>query len=257
MENSLESLNLPNYQENLTQKNKTENSELNLHPLIKDIIEENPPIKEAIEKYRDKCDQYTMEHIFSTANKSAALAEKLDLDPQHKKLLVQAALLHDIGKTEEKIRELVISPKKLQPEEIEIIQDHVRESIKYAQEIGMPPEVLQIIGAHHEENNGKSYPRKEERRKDSDYSGEERRSGQERRATPSEEIKKIIHVFSIIDRFDALYYQRSYKKALSPEESYEILKEQFKSEEDTKIIKLLLELENKKNISNESNDKVA
>jgi len=227
--------------------NETENiTEHSLHkeiyPEVAEIIKESPQLQEAIELYKEKCDEYTIEHVFGDANKSALLADYLDLDEEHKKFFIQAALLHDIGKTDDEIGAVVKSKNDhLSPKEIAIIHDHVRQSIEYAKEIGMSDEVLQIIGAHHEENNGNSYPRnKENRNSDNDFVGEEKRTA-DRRKEPSEQIKKIIHAFAIIDQFDALFYKRSYKDEKSLEEGCNILRGNFTNTEDRKMIDLLLE----------------
>lgn len=247
MEKTLETLNFPQKVQNPEDKVQGELKKREIYQEVKEVINENENLKDAIYEYRQKCDEHTISHIFGDANKSVILSDYLGLDEEHKKFFIQAALLHDIGKTEEKIGKLVKSEKRFNEEETEIVHGHVRKSIEYAQKIGMPDEVLQIIGAHHEENNGKSYPRKKERRNETlEYEGEEKRSGVERRDEPSEKIKEIIHVFSIIDRFDALFNQRSYKEGYGLEKACEKLKEEFNSEKDIKIIELLLEEREKK-----------
>lgn len=247
MEKAPDALYFPQENNNPEDKIKGELKKREIYSEVKTVINENEKLKTAIEEYRQKCDEHTIKHIFGDANKSVILSDYLGLDEEHQKYFIQAALLHDIGKTEEKIRELVKSDKRFNKEEEDIVHGHVRKSIEYAQEIGMPDEVLQIIGAHHEENNGKSYPRKEERRQENlEYEGEEKRSGIDRRTEPSEEVKKIIHVFSIIDRFDALFNNRSYKEGYGLEKACDRLKEEFNSPEDIKVIELLLEEREKK-----------
>lgn len=208
-----------------------------IYPEVEAVIAENENLQEAIKEYSKECDKYTVGHIFGDANMSVVVGEYLDLDDEHKKYFIQAALLHDIGKTDPEISPVVKSKKAhLSPEEIEIIHKHVRKSVEYAEKIGMPREVLQIIGAHHEENNGHSYPRHEERLVEL-----------ERRTPPDEQTKKIIHAFSIIDRFDALLSERSYKEENSVEKACQTLKGDFPSPEDLELIELLLEEREKQN----------
>ena len=224
-------------------ENKTEHRlHKEIYPEVAEIIKESPQLQEAIQLYKNECDEHTVEHVFGDANKSALLADYLGLDEEHKKYFIQAALLHDIGKTDGQIGQVVKSRNyKLSEEEIEIIHKHVRKSIDYARKIGMSNEVLQIIGAHHEENNGNSYPRNKDRRKlNENFDGEEKREA-EWRKEPSDEIKKIINAFTNIDQFDALFYKRSYKNEKSLEEGCTILKENFTDEEDLRMIDLLLE----------------
>lgn len=231
--------------------NKTEHKlHKEIYPEVADIIKESPQLQEAIQLYKDKCDEYTVEHVFGDTNKSALLADYLGLDEEHKKFFIQAALLHDIGKTDTQIGQVVKSRNdKLSEEEIEIIHKHVRKSIDYARKIGMSDEVLQIIGAHHEENNGNSYPRNKDRRKlNENFDGEEKREA-EWRKEPSDEIKKIINAFTIIDQFDALFYDRSYRKAESTEAGCKILRDTFQNKEDLRMIDLLLE-ERQKELDN-------
>lgn len=224
-------------------ENKSEPSlHKEIYPEVAEIIKESPQLQEAIQLYKEKCDGHTVEHVFGDANKSALLADYLGLDEEHKKFFIQAAILHDIGKTDTQIGQVVKSRNdKLPEEEIKIIHNHVRISLDYAQKIGMSDEVLQIIGAHHEENNGNSYPRNKDRRKlNENFSGEEKRNAK-RRKEPSEKIKKIIHAFTIIDQFDALFYDRSYRKAESTEAGCKILRDTFRNKEDLRMIDLLLE----------------
>lgn len=228
---------------NYSIENKTEHRlHKEIYPEVAEIIKESPQLQEAIQLYKNECDEHTVEHVFGDANKSALLADYLGLDEEHKKYFIQAALLHDIGKTDGQIGQVVKSKNdKLSEEEIEIIHKHVRKSIDYARKIGMSKEVLQIIGAHHEENNGNSYPRNKDRRKlNENFSGEEKREA-EWRKEPSDQIKKIIHAFTIIDQFDALFYDRSYRKAESTEAGCKILRETFRNKEDLRMIDLLLE----------------
>ena len=238
-----ETLNVPLPEAELHHERKKE-----IYPEVETIINENENLKKAIEDYREKCDKYTVGHIFGDANKSVLLGEYLDLDEEHKKYFIQAALLHDIGKTDPEISPIVKSQNgHLNQAEWEILQKHVRKSIEYAEKIGMPQEVLQIIGAHHEENNGKSYPRRADRRQTNEnFAGEDQRQG-ERRQVPDEQIKKIIHAFSLIDRFDAHFSDRSYKSEDSVEKACQILKSEFNSSEDLKMLELLLEEREKQN----------
>lgn len=209
------------------------NTKKEIYPEVDALIAENPKLQEAVKLILEECDKYTAGHVFRTANISLTLSEYLGLDEKNQKIFLQAALLHDIGKTEDEINELIKKEGKPSEEEFEIIKKHVRGSVEYAKEIGMPVEVLQIIGAHHEENNGQSYPRNEKNRTLHDETLPERRSG------PDEEIKKIIHAFAIIDAFDALSSERSYKKEFSDQDCKEKLVDKFHSEEDARIIDLL------------------
>jgi len=83
-------------------------------------------------KYRSSYGQNLLQHSREVAKLSAIMASELGLDP---KIAKRAGLLHDIGKVPEEETDL----------------PHALLGMKLAQKYGEPPEVVNAIGAHHDE----------------------------------------------------------------------------------------------------------
>jgi len=83
-------------------------------------------------KYRSSYGQNLLQHSKEVAKLSAIMASELGLDP---KIAKRAGLLHDIGKVPEEETDL----------------PHALLGMKWAQKYGERPEVVNAIGAHHDE----------------------------------------------------------------------------------------------------------
>lgn len=84
------------------------------------------------------------------------LAEEMMLPPVEKEILYYGALIHDIGMLAIP-REIIESPRKLEPEEVKLLRTHV----EIAEEVlkdKMQSEVFDIALAHHERGDGSGYP---------------------------------------------------------------------------------------------------
>lgn len=236
-------------------------SELNLEKLTEDesirpevceIIKKNPKILEALNKIKLCTDDFTLNHILRVADNTVVVSQKRGLNKEDEKDLIEAALLHDEGKTDEDIAPLVTSEKKIDENsnDKKRIERHVRESVEYCKKIGASDRVLGIIGGHHEKNKQEeskqeadSYPRKNDRRKkQTDNVSTEKRKGKRRK--DDEKTKHLARLLSIIDQADALRNGRPYKKPFPPSECKKILKEKFPEKEDGDIIEILTTSDN-------------
>ncbi|MFH0964174.1 MAG: CHASE2 domain-containing protein [Planctomycetota bacterium] len=146
----------------------------------------------------DAKDAYTHGHSERVKDYALAAAGELSFSPNECKLVELTALLHDIGKIG--IPETVLNKEgKLTDEEMSIIRQH---PAKGAEIIGVVRELAPIvpsIRAHHERYDGRGYPD----------------------GLAGEEIPRIGQVITVADAFDAMTYQRVYRKALSLAEAVE------------------------------------
>jgi len=143
-------------------------------------------------------DYYTYNHSVDVAVYSIVLAKKIF--GEDKNMLITAGiggLLHDIGKR--KISLSIINKKgALTPEEWDEIKRHPTYGKEYLESIKTVPEEAQrVVFEHHENFDGTGYPNN----------------------LKGEDISKMARVVSIADVFDALTTNRSYHKAISPEEA--------------------------------------
>lgn len=129
------------------------------------------------------------------------IAKEMMLPLQKREILYYGTLVHDIGMLAIP-RELIESPRKLEPKEFKMLRTHVEIAGKILSS-RMKKEVVDIVLAHHERCDGSGYPRK---LKDSQMSTEQ----------------KILQVADVVV---ALLNPRSYRKSLPKEKVLAILDE--------------------------------
>jgi putative nucleotidyltransferase with HDIG domain len=143
-------------------------------------------------------DYYTYNHCVDVAVYSIVLAKKLYGDD--KQLLLRAGLgglLHDIGKRKIDLG-IINKTSSLTPDEWAEIKRHPTYGKQYLEEVPMIPEATRlVVYEHHENFDGTGYPR----------------------GLREEEISKLARVVTIADVFDALTTNRSYHKAITPEQA--------------------------------------
>ena len=127
------------------------------------------------------------------------IAKEMMLPLQKREILYYGTLVHDIGMLAIP-RELIESPRKLEPKEVKRLRTHVEIASKILSS-RMKKEVVDIVVAHHERCDGSGYPRK---LKDSQMSTEQ----------------KILQVADVVV---ALLNPRSYRKSLPKEKVIAIL----------------------------------
>ena len=146
-------------------------------------------------------DNFTYSHSVNVAVYSCVLGIGLHYDEHELKMLVTAALLHDLGKLS--IPEDIINkPGRLTQEEYNLMRKHPvlsYELIKDDPKIA--DEVKEAVLSHHENEDGTGYP-----------------NGT--RGDEQSEFTKILHV---ADVYDALVSERPYKKPYSPYEAAEYM----------------------------------
>ena len=132
---------------------------------------------------------------------SEEIAREMSLPQQKREILHYGTLLHDIGMLSIP-RELIETPRKLEPKEAKLVKTHVETAGKI---LGprMKKEVVDIVLAHHERCDGSGYPRQ---LTDSQMNTEQK-------------------ILQVTDMVVALLHKRSYRKPLPKEKIVAILEE--------------------------------
>lgn len=143
-------------------------------------------------------DDYTYHHSVNVAVYAVAVGKKYGLKDDELKLLSQAGLCHDLGKS--RISEDIVNkPGKLTDEEYKEIQNHPRYSFDIlADNNEVSSVVRQAVLYHHENENGTGYP-----------------TGKDTHEIPL--FAKIIHC---VDVYDALTSKRPYKDPFAPADAF-------------------------------------
>jgi len=170
-------------------------------------------------------DEYTSNHSEHVANLVKAIFDDLPYRLRKdisKTELVEAALLHDIGKI---ITPLTILNKKgeLSVEEYEQIKKHVSDGIYILEPFEVFHKIIPWINYHHERIDGQGYYKLEESK------------------IPLE--SKII---AVADTYSALTTSRIYQRKRSHREAVEVLKEISGTQLDSEIVEILIKIKNKK-----------
>ncbi len=134
-------------------------------------------------------DDYTFVHSVNVSMLAIFLGMDFGYSMDELRILGKGALLHDIGKIKVP-NEIINKPGRLNPEELEKVRKHPIYGIEMAISIGEKDrDVLAIIGQHHEWFSGRGYPW----------------------GLKGEEIHLMARIVAVVDVFDALTAERSYK----------------------------------------------
>ena len=148
-------------------------------------------------------DPYTEGHCTRLSKYSVALATALGLPEEERVALRRAGIVHDIGKVAVP-ESILLKPGPLTREEREIIQLHPVAGERICQPLRSFRLVLPIIRHHHERMDGTGYP-----------------DGLKGNAIPF-----TARILSVVDVFDALTSDRSYRSASSAEDAFRLMREE-------------------------------
>ena len=149
-----------------------------------------------------------------------------ETDDSNLEVVISSARLHDIGKIT--ISDLILNKMgKLTAEEYELMKTHVTEGEKIIDSIiaesgddAFLQNAKLFTGYHHERWDGTGYPR----------------------ALKGTDIPLQGRIMAVVDVYDALISDRSYKGAFTHEKAVEIIKESKGSQFDPKIVDAFLEV---------------
>lgn len=167
----------------------------------------------------DARDRYTSGHSHRVSELSCAIAAAMALAPDDIERIRIGALLHDIGKIG--IADRVLQkPGRLNEEEWQAIKEHPVIGRRILEEVNGFAPYLGAVELHHENWDGSGYPH-----------------GQRGTETPID--ARIIHV---VDAYDAMTTDRSYRSAMSHDRAISILRENAGRQFDAQIVAVFLSL---------------
>ena len=147
-------------------------------------------------------DEGTYRHSVLVAQLAASFAEYLGLGDEHIARIVEAALLHDVGKLEVSAN-LLNKREPLSTEELDKVHSHALAGYKLLNAIGeYSEEVLRAVRHHHEKMDGSGYP-------DGLF---------------GEEIPFVSRFIAVCDIYAALTEHRAYRTPLTTTESLRVMR---------------------------------
>jgi putative nucleotidyltransferase with HDIG domain len=139
----------------------------------------------------ESADHYTFGHCERVADYAVTVAEALGLDAMQQTTIRLGAYLHDVGKVRVP-HEVLNKPGRLSDEEFELMKLHPVYGVELLAGVEFPWDLKPIIRWHHEKLDGTGYP--------------DRLRG--------EEIPRAAQIIGIVDVYDALTTDRSYRAAM-------------------------------------------
>lgn len=163
-------------------------------------------------------DEYTYTHCVNVSLLCMLLGKWLGFSKDKLILLVQAGLLHDIGKAKVP-REILNKPSQLTPEEYEEIKKHTVYGYRMLEkENKIDQEVRLAVLMHHEKIDGSGYPT----------------------GAKGDKINKIARVIAVADIYDAMTSNRVYREKDSPFEVFHIMEEETVNKLDVTVVNAFL-----------------
>lgn len=178
----------------------------------------------------------TEEHAERMADLAKQLGQVLELDQEELVSLELVATLHDIGKISIDSK-LLLKNTPLTDDEWAEIKKHPEVGYRIAQTVPELRKISEYILCHHERWDGNGYPQ----------------------GLKAEEIPLLGRILAIVDAYDAMTQDRSYRQAMTEQEAIDELKRHAGSQFDpalvTVFIKDVIEKNIKENSSKENSSK--
>lgn len=153
---------------------------------------------------------------------AAAMAAELGMEQNQAEILVLATALHDIGKIG--VPDSVLNKKdKLEPDEIEMVQQHPEMGRKIMQEAQQIQEIQELVSAilyHHERWDGKGYPE----------------------GLKGEEIPLMARIVGVFDAYRAMAADRPYRKALPTDQIVRELRKGAGGQFDPELVEVFINI---------------
>ena len=169
-------------------------------------------------------DLYTKGHSERVSYYSRMIAEAMGLPRAEVTTVVQAALMHDIGKIGIRPEQLN-KPSRLSPDEVAMFRDHPDKGKRILEPIPFLQKLIPGCHCHHEHWDGSGYPQ----------------------GLKGEKIPKLGRIIAVADTYDAMTTSRAYRQALSHETAVAELERCSGSQFDPEVVEVFLaELEKRR-----------
>lgn len=155
----------------------------------------------------------TEDHTVRLLKNATIIGERLNLSISEMDELLLVAKLHDIGKIGIS-EEILLKPGELNSEEFEIIKTHAEKGYRIVKASSELENVANGVLYHHERWDGNGYPL----------------------GLKGKDIPLLARIVSIVDSYDVMINERSYKKAMSKEDSIKELQRCSGTQFDPNII---------------------
>ncbi|MCX5666216.1 MAG: HD-GYP domain-containing protein [Candidatus Omnitrophica bacterium] len=164
-------------------------------------------------------DTYSAGHLERVSSYVQMIAKKLGLEEEAERMLMGGALLHDLGKVG--IEDAILKKKgQLTPQEYEIVKQHSVIGENILKPLHSMSKLSILVRHHHEFYDGTGYPD----------------------GLKGEEIPLAARILTVVDIYDALITDRSYRKALSHDEGIKMLRKYAGNKLDPKLVEMFIGL---------------
>ena len=167
-------------------------------------------------------DQGTYEHCIRVSRAVRLLAKAAGLNEYDQKVAEFAGLFHDVGKVGVP-DSILLKPAKLTEEEFNVMKSHPEKSVQIIQPLADKVDFFQNLlpGVlhHHERFDGKGYPQ----------------------GVWGEAIPLTARMILVVDTFDAMTADRTYRAGLPAEVAYKELQEFAGRQFDERLVKIFLQ----------------
>jgi response regulator RpfG family c-di-GMP phosphodiesterase len=168
-------------------------------------------------------DKYTSGHSERVRILTSIIAEGFDLKDQEKEVIVEASMLHDIGKLAVDLSTLN-TPEALSLDQLELFRSHPSKGKDILEPIAFFSDIVPLVFHHHENYDGTGYP-----------------SG-----LKGSEIPLGARIIAVADAYDAMTSDRSYRRALKHQHAVEELRNHAGKQFDPQVVEIFLQqLENR------------
>lgn len=167
--------------------------------LIKKLLDDDSTHSQTITslvRALKESDSDTEAHVKRTQRTGRELGRRFGLSDLEMSQLSLLCLLHDIGKVGIPL-EILNKPGRLTAEEWEVLKSHTEKGYQIAISSWELRDIAEMILYHHERWDGKGYPK----------------------GLEGEEIPLLSRIISVVDSYDAMINNRSYRRAISIEEA--------------------------------------
>lgn len=173
----------------------------------------------------DARDPLTAGHSERVTKFALGICDELNVDQDYRDMIQVAALLHDYGKIGVP-DSLLKKPRKLTPEEFEVIKTHSEKTRSILEEVnfeGIFSQVPVIAGSHHEKIDGSGYPN----------------------GLTEDEIPLGAKIIAVADFFEAITAKRHYRNPMPIEKATRLLQEESGVHFDKEIVDAFFRYYNK------------